>query len=156
MEEQNYVVNYPIAFHTVDCAVIKIINETFKVLLIQKPNEVEMGHWRFPGGFIDPTDNSAEDAASREVMEETGMNIGDIEYLGSVKIDDPRYRESPHKIITSFFLGIHVSGDAGAGFDDVAVTKWFDLSDVVTNKVNQNPTHLPLFKMLKNKYALIK
>lgn len=152
MEEfKEYIVNYPICYHTVDCAVMREgWTSNLCVLLIQKPNEVSKNVWRFPGGFMDPGDNCAEDAATREVMEETGMTIKDkLEYIGSSKIDDTRYRDSPHKIITSFYLGHHVSGQAGQGFDDVAVTKWFDINDIMEFKVNQNPVHDVLFDLFR-------
>src|ERR1039457_5646888 len=102
-----YEVNYPVAFHTVDIAIVKKDEEgkIDKVLLIQKHSETTTNFWRFPGGFIDVNDLSAEYAAVREAREETGMMfrdrkkdniignaIGEVamaKYIGSCKIDDP-------------------------------------------------------------------
>jgi ADP-ribose pyrophosphatase YjhB (NUDIX family) len=146
-----YTVRYPIAFHTVDVAVVKTDHDhnITHVLLIQKPHEVSLGIWRFPGGFIDPTDKSAEEAGAREVKEETGMDVFEMNYIGSSNIDDPRYRDTPHGIITSFFYAIHKDGEAGQGFDDVAVTKWFDVKELYSPEFKINPTHAPLFAMFK-------
>lgn len=135
---------YPIAYHTVDIAIIKRdeLGYVTHVLLIQKPHEIKDGHWRFPGGFMDPTDNSAEQAALREADEETKLKVDtDLRYIGSSKIDDPRYRNSSDKIITSFFAAEYISGEVGKGFDDVAVTQWFPVESLP----KQNPVHAPLF-----------
>lgn len=146
-----YSVRYPIAFHTVDVAVVKTDHDhnITHVLLIQKPHEVALGIWRFPGGFIDPTDKSAEDAGIREVEEETKMTTFRMNYIGSANIDDPRYRDTPHGIITSFFYAIHKDGEAGRGFDDVAKTKWFTVEEINSPDFKENPTHKPLFAMFK-------
>ena len=158
-----YKVNYPVAFHTVDIAIMRINEGMSEVLLVQKvkATEDEKFKWRFPGGFIDVTDNSAALAAFREAREETGMifhvdpeeiNNGAI-FIGSAKIDDPRYRDTPHGILTSFFQIDHKAGEAGEGpFDDVARTKWFPLHKI--DILEMNPIHKPLFDMLFKKHKI--
>ena len=51
-----------------------------QVLLVKKPGEKA---WRFIGGFSDPSSNSLEEDAKREVKEETGVDISEPVYLGS-------------------------------------------------------------------------
>src|SRR3972149_9478055 len=144
-----YKVNFPVAFHTVDMAIVKNKEE---VLLVQKPAEVTSGLWRFPGGFVDPADSCAEAAALREADEETGMSFGNFSYIGSMKIDDPRYRESPHKIITSFYMLEWAKGVAGEGKEEIAKTKWFGIVDLLNMSVSEiskiiNPIHTDLLQM---------
>lgn len=149
----------PMVIPTVDIAILKqkleypisgICKEKTYVLLIQKPDEIEKGIWRFPGGHADVTDSSYEYSALRELMEETGMVVNpDLINLGSTKINDPRYVDRKDKVITSFFAAKWISGEDGKGYDDVAVTKWFDVDDIFAGKVLQNPVHDPLFKRLK-------
>lgn len=75
-----------------------------------------------------------------------------VHYIGSTKIDDARYRDTDHKVITSFYELNPISGEAGEGpFDDIARTKWFNLYEI-TEEV-MNPAHKPLFKMLFEKYG---
>jgi 8-oxo-dGTP pyrophosphatase MutT (NUDIX family) len=44
------------------------------------------GHMAFPGGHIEPDDESARRAAERETHEEVGVSLGDAERLG--RLDD--------------------------------------------------------------------
>lgn len=96
-------INYPVALHTVDILVYSLEHTIFELLLGRKPNAKL---FRLPGGFVDPNDNSTEDAALRELKEETGLTLGksQLQYVSSFKIDDERYRNSVHKIITSFYI----------------------------------------------------
>ncbi len=138
---------YPVAYSTVDVAVYD--SENKELLLVKKPNE-EL--YRFPGGFVSPTDNSIEEAADRELQEETGLNllITTTEYLGSYKIDDWRYRKSSDKIITHFYITDRnsMSGPAKAA-DDVSETCWFPFGNVSEDDIV--PEHHILFRVLKNK-----
>jgi ADP-ribose pyrophosphatase YjhB (NUDIX family) len=125
-----YLVNFPIAYHTVDIAILRraITGSGIEVLLAKK--NTKDSKWRFPGGFVDISDNSAEDAALREAFEETHMQLfkNTLRYIGSFKINDPRFENRPHKIITSFFQIKYNSGNAGIGnFDDIRQIEWFNL-----------------------------
>jgi 8-oxo-dGTP pyrophosphatase MutT (NUDIX family) len=40
-----------------------------------------LGRWLQPGGHVEPTDLSAADAARREVLEETGIHLNDVDSL---------------------------------------------------------------------------
>ena len=154
----SYEVGFPVAFHTVDMAIIKSDFPRLQILLCQKKKEQEIEElkdkWRFPGGFVDPSDESAEGAALREALEETGMKFSpQVRYIGSAKMDgDKRYTTSPHKIITSFYELLHTEGPAGKGYDDIAVTKWFYV-DEITEEI-KNPVHLKLFKMIEERYKV--
>lgn len=142
-----YFKQYPIAYHTVDACVWRIVDERIQILLVQKPAELGSGKWRFAGGFVDVTDNTIEDAAIREVREETKLEVVEPRYIGTAKIDDPRYRNKRHKIITSFYALSYRYGEVGKGYDDVAVTKWFDLDSLSLSDMNK--IHVPLYHLLK-------
>ena len=51
-----------------------------KLLLYRRLRPPEAGHWNIVGGKIDHLEHSF-DAARREAEEETGLSIGDIEFL---------------------------------------------------------------------------
>ncbi len=54
------------------------------------------GQFSFPGGVIEPQDESEEAAALREAMEEVGLNPEDVEVIGA--LDDLRGRAEPFVI----------------------------------------------------------
>jgi bifunctional NMN adenylyltransferase/nudix hydrolase len=116
---------YSKVYPTVDIAVLKE-NET-QVLLGKKHNAPE---WRFPGGFSDPSDDNYETAARRELQEECGdLEINAMQYIGSAKIDDWRYRSEEDKIMTLFFKTQWVFGHAKAN-DDLKELGWFPVREL--------------------------
>src|ERR1019366_6518209 len=98
---------YPTAYHTVDMAITREHEGELQILLVKKHKELNEPFWRFSGGFVDPSDINAEFAAFRETKEETGMVVNNPQYISSRKIEDPRYENSIHKIITSFYHTTH-------------------------------------------------
>jgi len=72
MEEYKFSYKYPHPAVTVDCVIFGFDGTSIKVLLIQRGVEPYKGAWAFPGGFL-RMDESAEEAAKRELMEETGL-----------------------------------------------------------------------------------
>jgi 8-oxo-dGTP pyrophosphatase MutT (NUDIX family) len=57
-------------------SVVWVINEQGKILLQKRPE----GVWGLPGGLLE-LGESAEEAARREVMEETGVEIGELQLV---------------------------------------------------------------------------
>jgi 8-oxo-dGTP diphosphatase len=75
-----YSYEYPHPAVTVDIAVFTQERKPLKLLLIQRANEPHRGEWALPGGFVD-IDEDLETAARRELEEETGITVGDIDQL---------------------------------------------------------------------------
>ncbi|MEZ4983740.1 MAG: NUDIX domain-containing protein [Saprospiraceae bacterium] len=76
-----YQYEYPRPALTVDCVIFGLDeSQQLKVLLIERNREPYMGKWALPGGFVQ-MDESLEDAARRELQEETGVKDVFMEQL---------------------------------------------------------------------------
>lgn len=121
----SYTYKYPRPAVTTDCVVFTKEEEP-KVLLIQRGNDPYKGCWAFPGGFMD-MDETAEECAVRELKEETGLTVNQIQQIGAYsKVDrDPRGRT-----ISIAYLAIVDAPIAVSGMDDAAKAAWFPLSSL--------------------------
>ena len=133
---------YDISYQTVDVAIIR----NFEILMARKPHEKE---YRFVGGFVDPKDSSLENTVKREVSEETGIEIGDIKYLSSHRIDDWRYKSEYDKIMTSFFTAKYIFGNPKPN-DDIAELKFFHIDQIKEEDVVIEHRNL-FYKLIENK-----
>lgn len=131
---------YPVTYPTVDVAVM----DGYKILMGRKSDE---NKFRFIGGFVDVTDKSYEDTAIREVEEETGLIIKRLRYMGSLLVNDWRYRsEEDRSVTTLFFRADYIEGTPVAN-DDIEEVRWFLKADL--NETNLVEEHLKLLEFLK-------
>lgn len=121
----SYTYKYPRPAVTTDCVVFTKEEEP-KVLLIQRGNEPYKGCWAFPGGFMN-MEETAEECAVRELKEETGLTVNQIQQIGAYsKVDrDPRGRT-----ISIAYLAIVDAPAAVSGMDDAVKAAWFPLSSL--------------------------
>lgn len=112
----------------VDGAVIQLTaNNEPLILLIRKPMEQ---NWRFPGGKLDDSDNSLDEAVVREVREETGVEVGKPIYITSEgHVPDWRATKSGLTIHSAIFYVPYIFGSA-KGSDDAEVAQWFPLLQI--------------------------
>jgi len=113
---------YNKVYPTVDIAVFK---ENRRLILLGRKEGRRQ--WQLPGGFVDVCDSNFEHAAKRELIEECGcIEVGPMQYVGSAKIDDWRYRFEEDKIMTLLFSTDLVFGHATAS-DDLKELSWFQV-----------------------------
>jgi 8-oxo-dGTP diphosphatase len=118
---------YPRPALTVDCVVFGLDEEDLKVLLIQRGIEPFQGKWALPGGFV-RLDETLEDAARRELEEETGVRQVFLEQLytfGAVD-RDPRERV----VSVAYYALVKLSDHRIRGATDARDAAWFAVSDV--------------------------
>ena len=85
-----------------------IIKRAGKVLLGQRIGSHGANTWSFPGGHLEFFE-TVEETARREVLEETGLTIGDIKKLTFT--NDMFENENKH-YVTLFVLADYVEGEA--------------------------------------------
>lgn len=136
-------------YPTVDIAVFR--NNKTEILLGKKNIDHK---WRLMGGFADPTDESYEATALRELKEECGdIQTTEMRYEGSFNVNDWRYKREADKIITCLFTTEFISGEP-EGSDDIAEVSWFPLEKLPEMMKDSRTAeeHFPQFQSLLNKY----
>lgn len=118
---------HPRAALTVDGVVFGFDAGELKVLLIQRALEPFKGKWALPGGFVH-VDETLDDAARRELAEETGLENVFLEQLytfGTVK-RDPRERV----VSVAYYALVKLSDHKAKAATDAAEAKWFPVSQL--------------------------
>jgi 8-oxo-dGTP diphosphatase len=97
------------------------------VLLAHRPRYDD---WSFPKGKLDPGE-TIEEAALREVKEETGLNCRIVDALQTMRYSyqDRRGRLRP-KVVHYFLMG-PVSGEIAVNIHEIDDVQWFGLSDAL-------------------------
>ena len=122
-----YTYEYPRPALTVDCVVFGLDEEDLKVLLIQRGLDPFKGKWALPGGFV-KMDETLEEAARRELREETGIANVYLEQLytfGDVN-RDPRGRV----VSVAYYALANLRDHTIAATTDASDAAWFAASDV--------------------------
>ncbi len=122
-----YCYEYPRPSVTTDCVIFGFDGVEIRILLIERAADPFIGRWAFPGGFVD-MDESTEDAAKRELFEETGVENVFIEqlYTFSEVNRDPRSRV----ISVVYYALVRISDYTIIAGDDAKNVKWFKLDEV--------------------------
>jgi ADP-ribose pyrophosphatase YjhB (NUDIX family) len=107
---------------TVDVVILTMRRRRLEALLIKRKHWPFEGLWAIPGGFVNP-DESLEDAARRELEEETGVRDVYMEQLYT--FGDPQ-RDPRMRVITVVYYALirHETLKVVAG-DDAAEAAWF-------------------------------
>ncbi|MCA9015799.1 MAG: NUDIX hydrolase [Planctomycetaceae bacterium] len=123
----NYHYEYPRAALTVDCVVFGLDEEDLKVLLIQRDLEPFEGCWALPGGFV-RLEETLEEAARRELSEETGIENVYLEQLYTIgDVDrDPRERV----VTVAYYALVNLSDHRVHAATDARNAAWFAIDDV--------------------------
>jgi 8-oxo-dGTP pyrophosphatase MutT (NUDIX family) len=106
--------------------VIEVIyDQPIRVLLVHRP---QYDDWSFPKGGVDK-DESIEDAALREVFEETGLKCRIIRKLAEARYRYRTRRGAVRPKAVHYFLMEPVSGQITTDGEEVDSAEWFDTAD---------------------------
>jgi 8-oxo-dGTP diphosphatase len=123
----SYTYEFPRGALTVDCVVFGLDESELKVMLIQRDLPPFAGQWALPGGFV-RIDESLEEAARRELHEETGLTDIYLEQLytfGGVD-RDPRERV----VSVAYYALVNLGEHRVAAASDARDAAWFGVHDV--------------------------
>ncbi|MCR8648446.1 NUDIX hydrolase [Leptospira interrogans] len=160
-----YTYDYARPSLTVDCVVFGIDEDKLKILIIQRALEPFRGHWALPGGFV-RIDETIDEAASRELKEETGLKNIFLEQLYTFgQIDrDPRERVvsvAYYALVNLHNYSIQAATDAdNARWQDVQVLPKlaFDHNKIVEmalTRLKGKVRYQPIgFELLPQKFTL--
>lgn len=109
---------------TVDIVLFHRSNRGARVLLIKRKREPFKGCWAFPGGFIDK-DESLEEAAARELHEETGLDGIELEQIGA--FGDPG-RDPRGHTVSVVFSALLEDQPVPTAADDAETAAWHSVS----------------------------
>jgi 8-oxo-dGTP diphosphatase len=110
----------------VDCVVFGYDEEDLKVLLIQRAQAPFEGRWALPGGFV-RLDEALDEAARRELSEETGVERVYLEQLYSfgALARDPRERV----VSVAYYALVKLSDHRIQAATDARNAAWFAVAD---------------------------
>ena len=118
--------DYPRPALTVDLVVTT--RETRpRVLLIRRKKDPFAGSWALPGGFVDENERLA-DAARRELEEETGAKVADLEQLYTA--GDPGRDPRGWTVSVAYLARVNFADVEPVAADDAAEVGWFPLDDL--------------------------
>jgi 8-oxo-dGTP diphosphatase len=122
-----YTYEYARASLTVDCVIFGLDEENLKILLIERDLEPFKGKWALPGGFV-RVDETLDEAARRELREETGV---DSLYLEQLYTFGELERDPRERVVTvAYYALVNLSDHRIKATTDARNAAWFALSDI--------------------------
>lgn len=122
---------YPAQALTADLAIFTIRDERLCVLLIKRGGHPEKGKWALPGGFVN-VDESVDQAAARELMEETNIAL-DETHLEQLKTYARPGRDPRGYIVSCTYVALVPKAQDPVAGDDAKEAKFFPVSEVLAS-----------------------
>ena len=140
-----YCYDYPRPAMTADIAVLRL-DEVPEILLIKRLDPPFEGLWALPGGFME-MEETLEETARRELMEETGIRAGELIRFDTY--DNPG-RDPRGRTITQVFVMIWKTdmGSPNAGSDASGI-QWFGLHHLPALAFDHNKIVNDVIRLMK-------
>ena len=114
----------------VDCVVFGLDDEgLLKVMLVRRDLPPFKGKWALPGGFV-RVEESLDDAARRELREETGLRLDDVYLEQLYTFGDVRRDPRERVVSVAYYALVNLAGRPVASGTDAADAAWFAVGDL--------------------------
>ena len=123
---------YPNIAVTVDLVLFTIQAESLRMLVVRRGGDPFKGRWALPGGFVRP-DEALEQAARRELKEETGLDLKQVHLEQLATYGDPD-RDPRQRVVTVAYLALAPSLAAPIAGSDAAGAAWVDANDLMRSR----------------------
>jgi 8-oxo-dGTP diphosphatase len=125
MNDQVYTYTHPRPIMAADSVVFTLREGALNVLLIRRGHDPFEGHWALPGGFVNE-DEPLDDAAARELREETGLVDVPLRQLRT--FGDPGRDPRGWAVSAVYWAVIDHRGHPVQHGDDAAQAEWFPVN----------------------------
>ena len=106
-----------------------IVNDNDEMLVVRRAKEPAKGTLDLPGGFVDMGE-TVEEGMIREIKEETGLDVTNIEYLFSSPNVYVYSGMGVHTLDMDYLARVHGSVPAIKAADDAAEALWIPIAQV--------------------------
>lgn len=135
LTEDEFIAHYdqsrwPSVGATVDLSIFTVIDGKLQVLLIERGNHPEKGKWALPGGFVN-LDESLDQAAARELQEETAVDLSEHRYLEQVRTYGYPGRDRRGFIISTLYAALIAELPEPEAGDDASGAQFFPVEQVL-------------------------
>ncbi|UGS24763.1 NUDIX hydrolase [Flavobacterium channae] len=123
-------------YHNIAAAVAIVFTFEDSVLFTVRNVDPDKGKWDLPGGFIDPNE-TAEEAACREIQEELGINIipTDLKYI-TTSPNNYLYKNVPYRTMDIFYECNLISNSININAEDeIQELIWVKRSEIELEKI---------------------
>jgi 8-oxo-dGTP diphosphatase len=122
---------YPPFGVAVDLVVLTVIDGALRALLIERGEEPFAGELALPGGFVH-IDEGLDEAAARELAEETGVRVGHLEQLATYGDPD---RDSRMRVVSVAYLAMVPEPPSPMAGTDAAAAAWRPVRDLAAEQL---------------------
>ena len=145
-----YTYEYPRPALTVDCVVFGLDEADLKVLLVQRDLPPFKDRWALPGGFV-RMEESVDDAARRELREETGISLDDV-YLEQLYTFGTPNRDPRGRVVSvAYYALVNLADHRVQAATDARDAAWFSVSDTPSLAFDHDEILAAALERLKGK-----
>lgn len=125
-----------------------IVNDKQEMLVVRRAKEPAKGTLDLPGGFVDMGE-TVEQGMRREIKEETGLDVEEIQYLFSSPNVYLYSGMGVHTLDMDFLAPVHGNSVAVKAADDAAEALWIPITEVNPDEFGLTSIRNAVIRFLK-------